>query len=66
MEEIADARVVAIAENDFAFEMLLVMTSIVWTRNCSALAILALNGVALKSASTRTMFARSSATMGLA
>jgi hypothetical protein len=42
------------------------VTSIVWTRNCSALAIFALNGVALKSASTRTMFARSSATMGLA
>ena len=38
------------------------MTSIVWTRNCSALEIFALNGVALKSESTRTMFARSSAT----
>jgi hypothetical protein len=32
----------------------------------SALEIFALNGVALKSESTRTMFARSSATMGLA
>ena len=42
------------------------LTSIVWTRNCSALEIFALNGVALKSASTRTMFARSSAMMGLA
>jgi len=40
------------------------MTSIMWTRNCSALEIFALNGVALKSASTRTLFARSSATMG--
>ena len=39
------------------------MTSIVWTRNCSALEIFALNGAALKSASTRTMFARNSATL---
>jgi hypothetical protein len=42
------------------------MTSIVWRSNFSALAIFALNGVALKSASTRTLFARSPATMGLA
>jgi len=42
------------------------MTSIVWTRNCSALEIFALKGVALKSESTRIMFARSSAMMGLA
>ena len=42
------------------------MTSIVWTRNCSALEIFALNGVALKSESTRIMYARSSFTMGLA
>jgi hypothetical protein len=33
---------------------------------CSALAIFALNGVALKSESTRTMLTRSSFTMGLA
>jgi len=39
------------------------MTSIFWTRNCSALEIFALNGVALKSASTRTLFARSPAKM---
>jgi hypothetical protein len=42
------------------------VTSIVWTRSCSAWEIFALNGVALKSASTRALFARSSATMGLA
>jgi hypothetical protein len=38
--------------------------SMVWTPNCSALAIVALNGVALKSESNRTMFVRSSFTMG--
>jgi len=37
------------------------MTSMVWTRVFSASAIFALNGVALKSDSTRTMLARSSA-----